>query len=50
VHELVTDDVIGVRERTGKRQDNAPSDWLGHTARAFPDRAADDVGLLEIGM
>ena len=50
MHELVADHVVRVGERTGERQHDASLQWLGHAARAFANLAADDVGLLEVGM
>jgi hypothetical protein len=48
VYQLVADHVVGVRERTCKRQHNAPTQSFGHTAGALADLAANDVGLLEL--
>src|SRR4030095_12375984 len=48
MHEFVTDDVIGVSERAGKREHDPPPQPLGHAAGAFTYFASDDVGLLEL--
>ena len=48
VHELVSEHVIGVGERAGHRQHDAPLQRLGDAARAFADEALDGVGLPEV--
>ena len=48
MHELVTEHVIRVGERTGHREHDAPFERLGHAAGAFADEALDGVGLAEV--
>ena len=50
VDQLVADDVVGVGERTAKRQHDAAAERLGDAAGAFAELALNRVGLLEVGM
>ena len=48
--ELVAENMVGFGERAGERQHDAALQSFGDAARALADHAADDVGLLEIGV
>ena len=50
MHELVTDDVVGIRQWTAKRQDNATAERFSDAACAFAQLTADRVRLLEVRM
>ena len=50
VHELVSDDVVGIGEGTAERQHDAPPHRLSHAAGAFTHLSGDDVVLFEVGV
>src|SRR5262245_7044355 len=50
MHQLVTDYMIRVGDRTAEWQDDATPQWLGDAARAFAKIALNGVGLLEVGV
>ena len=50
VHQLVAEHVVGLGQRGADRQHDAPLEGLGDAARALAGRAADGVGLLEVGV
>ena len=50
VHQLVTDDVVGLGQPARKGQDDAAFPTLGHATRALADLTVERVGLLEMRM
>ena len=50
MNELVAQHMVSFGKRSGQRQHDAPLQSFGDTAGAFADHAADDVGLLEVGV
>src|SRR5262245_26452718 len=50
MHELVADDVVGIRQRTAEREDDPAPQRFGHAAGALAQLTRNDVVLLEVSV